>query len=234
MKRFKRKRYNKQNLIIILIVTIILEVIFFINYIGNKLTPKLITITKSYINKYNDNLVQEYIDVENLSDLRMKEIINLVQNKNDEIVAINYNMQSAYSLLGEISKDIRSGMNKENTDKYFKYNKIVSDHLILFYPLGLISNNILLNNLGSKIPVNVNLNSSILTGFKTKVSNYGINNVLIELYLKITLRSDIITPINQDDTVKSYEVLFAASVVTGNVPSFLNGSIEQESLLLNN
>ena len=60
--------------------------------------------------------------------------------------------------------------------------------------------------MGYKVPVKIRLNSSLLTGFSTKVSNYGINNALVELYLNVDIKSMIITPVVSEEIKDNYSV----------------------------
>ena len=99
--------------------------------------------------------------------------------------------------------------------------------MVLRYPIGLASSNILLNNLGYRIPLKLILNSNVLTGIKTKVTNYGLNNALIEVYLRVSFVSNVIY-FNMDEALKSdYEILLASRMVMGRVPDMFNGYLEK-------
>lgn len=223
MKRFKR--HKEINFLWIYILLIIIEVVWSINSLGKLISPKLINIVKNNIVYYDNLLVEEYVDTKELRSNLIDDLISLDKNKEEEIINIDINTAKAYELMGNIVKEL-----KNKTDSYgdvdaYAKNKRCS--MVLRYPIGLASSNILLNNLGYRIPLKLALNSNVLTGIKTKVTNYGLNNALIEVYLKVSFISNVIY-FGLDDSINSdYEILLASRMVMGRVPDMFNGYLEK-------
>lgn len=216
MKAFKSKK--KKNFIGLFLFLIFIETSFFINYIGNNLTSKLVNIIQNDIYLYNDNLIEEYLDTKKLQSTDINNLIELIKKDNNEIIGVNYKTSNAYKIIQDISSNIKSQKN---------------EYVVLKYPVGLSTNNILLSNLGYKVPIKVNLVSSLLTGLKTKVSNYGINNSLVEVYLSISITSNIIYFSLDKSLNNTYEILLGSTLVMGSVPSYLNGEILQNTTSIN-
>ena len=223
MKRFKR--HNEINFLWIYILLIIIEVVWSINSLGKLISPKLINIVKNNIVYYDNLLVEEYVDTKELRSNFIDDLISLDKNKEEEIINIDINTAKAYELMGNIVKEL-----KNKTDSYGDvdaYAKNKRGSMVLRYPIGLASSNILLNNLGYRIPLKLALNSNVLTGIKTKVTNYGLNNALIEVYLKVGFISNVIY-FGLDDSINSdYEILLASRMVMGRVPDMFNGYLEK-------
>ena len=210
---------------------IFIECFYIIIIIGSKITPKLVQIVKNNIKLYSNTLINDYIDVDILSNQKIDSIVNLITNSNGEIIGVDYDMNEAYNLMGIITDSINNGL--KNYSTYDSYSEYVNNNLILKYPIGLASNNIFLNNLGFKVPIKVIINRNILCGLLTKVSNYGINNVVVNIYLKINIFSNVIT--TQIEQIENYyEILLDSSVIMGEVPSYLNGLIESSSPVITN
>lgn len=231
MKRFKTRVYKSYWQLYLIIVVI--ETFYLINILGNRLTPKIINIVKNNVTYYDNLLVEEYLDTKVLSSNLIDEVIELIKNKNEEIVGIDYKIGSSYKISQSISSSLNLAKEKKDYTSYNTYSKNKNGVMILSYPLGLASDNIFLQNLGYKIPVRLELNSNVLTGLKTKVTNYGINNALVELYLKVSFTSNIVYFSLDEKIDSNYEILLAAKMVMGNVPSYLNGYLEQENVLGN-
>ncbi|MDD5836261.1 MAG: sporulation protein YunB [bacterium] len=231
MKRFKTRVYKSYWQLYLIIVVI--ETFYLINILGNRLTPKIINIVKNNVTYYDNLLVEEYLDTKVLSSNLIDEVIELIKNKNEEIVGIDYKIGSSYKISQSISSSLNLAKEKKDYTSYNTYAKNKNGVMILSYPVGLASDNIFLQNLGYKIPVRLELNSNVLTGLKTKVTNYGINNALVELYLKVSFTSNIVYFSLDEKIDSNYEILLAAKMVMGNVPSYLNGYIEQENVLGN-
>ena len=175
MKRFKKPR--DINLLWIYIILILIEVIWSINSIGKLISPKLINIVKNNIVYYDNLLVEEYVDTKELRSNLVDNLITLDKNKNEEIININIDTAKSYELMANIVKELKGKSNNyADVDSYAKNKR---ESMVLRYPIGLASSNILLNNLGYRIPLKLILNSNVLTGIKTKVTNYGLNNALI-------------------------------------------------------
>ena len=223
MKRFKR--HKEINFLWVYILLIIIEVVWSINSLGKLISPKLINIVKNNIVYYDNLLVEEYVDTKELRSNLIDDLISLDKNKEEEIINIDINTAKAYELMGNIVKEL-----KNKTDSYGDvdaYAKNKRGSMVLRYPIGLASSNILLNNLGYRIPLKLALNSNVLTGIKTKVTNYGLNNALIEVYLKVSFISNVIY-FGLDDSINSdYEILLASRMVMGRVPDMFNGYLEK-------
>ena len=119
--------------------------------------------------------------------------------------------------------------NLKNSNSTYRdiYGKNKKNYIVLRYPIGLISNNILINNLGYRIPIRLELNSNILTGIKSKVTNYGFNNALIEVYLRVKFTSNVVYFSLDDRVDNEYEILLASKMIMGRVPEMFNGYLEK-------
>lgn len=223
MKKFKSRK--KVNFLWIYIILILFEVIWSINSLGKLISPKLINIVKNNIVYYDNLLVEEYLDTQELRSNLIDDLISLDKNKNEEIMNININTAKSYELMSSIVKELKSKSNNYvDVDSYAKNKR---GQMVLRYPIGLASSNILLNNLGYRIPLKLVLNSNVLTGIKTKVTNYGLNNALIEVYLKVSFVSNVIY-FSLDEAVNSdYEILLASRMIMGRVPDMFNGYLEK-------
>lgn len=223
MKKFKSRK--KVNFLWIYIILILFEVIWSINSLGKLISPKLINIVKNNIVYYDNLLVEEYLDTQELRSNLIDDLISLDKNKNEEIMNININTAKSYELMSSIVKELKSKSNNYgDVDSYAKNKR---GQMVLRYPIGLASSNILLNNLGYRIPLKLVLNSNVLTGIKTKVTNYGLNNALIEVYLKVSFVSNVIY-FSLDEVVNSdYEILLASRMIMGRVPDMFNGYLEK-------
>lgn len=223
MRKFKRRKNT--NFLWFYIILILGEVISSINGLGKLISPKLINIVKNNILYYDNLLVEEYVDTKELRGNLVDNLISLDKNSNEEIMNIDINTAKAYELMANIVKELKGKSNNYgDVDSYAK-NKRGS--MVLRYPIGLASSNILLNNLGYRIPLKLVLNSNVLTGIKTKVTNYGLNNALIEVYLKVSFVSNVIY-FSMEEAVKSdYEILLASRMIMGRVPDMFNGYLEK-------
>lgn len=231
MKRFKKNRF-KINKNMVLIVSIFVLTGLFLSYISNNITPKLLDISTYSLDTYNNHLIMNFISNETLSNKELNDLINIVKNKDDEIISVDYDVKKSYLLLQNITNELYEIVSKTTYKDITDHDFDIKDDLVLHYPIGLAFNSIYFNNLGPKVPVKIKFLSSLVTNINTKVSNYGINNVLVEMYVDIEIEDYIVIPFKKESIKKHYNVLLASKVIMGKVPMYLGGTIENSSPML--
>lgn len=239
--RFKTNKFTKpktSTMISLVFLLICFFSYFFLHSFNQSVTPKLLEIASKNIDKFTYNLLNDYHFLAGISDTSFKNLINISKNKEEEIISVGYNMKEAYQIADEIIDRLQN----DYTDlEYGKLNMPYFDEnlssgcngFVLSMPMGVTSNQIFLTNLGPKIPVKIKFVGTILTNLKTRVSDYGINNAMVELYIEVTMTHEIITPVTFQNKTFTYEILLDARIINGSVPSYYGGLLETKSNILN-
>lgn len=233
MRRFRSHRI-KIHFISIIIILIILLTIFLLIQINGRITPKLINIAEKSLETYNNHLIMNFISNDTLEKSNLNDLVVLVKNKDEDVIAIDYNIEKSYDVLKKITNQLYQIVSNTSYKDITDYDYDIKDDLVLYYPIGLASNYAYFNNLGPKIPIKIKFLSSLVTNLKTNVSNYGINNVLVEISVDIDIVDDIVIPFKDEKVLKHYNVLLSSKVVMGKVPMYLGGNIENSSPILQN
>lgn len=203
-----------------------------INTIGKKSTNNIIYTSKSIINTLNTNVVNNNIKSEIFKKYKIDDLID-ISYRDNKINNVNYNLERAYDVLIEVKNNIINSISND-MNKYYNYKfEISNNNIVVEIPFYNYTNNIFLVNLGPKVIVNLSMVRLIDGSVKTRVKTYGINSLLIELYLDFTITSDIVIPYSKEGRVENnYEVLLSSKVVEGEVPSMYNGVYESRSSLI--
>ena len=213
LKKIKRFYYYVITIILIFFcVSILLN-----NYVKG-FNSKISKVTKIYFKKeiYNSlNSISKEALSPNIDDLFI-----IYKNNEGEILYVDYNMHNTYQLLDKITRKI-----KDNLEK----NEYPNDGIVLKLPLFIESNNALISNLGPKITIKINYIDSILTNVYSKITNYGLNNALIEAYVKITINGKIMTPVSNYEEKIDYDMLISSRVINGRIPLYYGGYITTSS-----
>ncbi len=234
--KLKRKINIKlYNFLLVIIVTVILLSFLFIHYYNKRISNKIISIAQIKINEYSNDIIMDSFNKQILDEHEINNIIKISKNKSDEIIAVDFDLKKAYLVSMNVSKNIRDSLNnleKQNLKEEFLdyYQK---DGFVLLLPIGLASKNIYFSNLGPRIPVRIKFVGNLTTGLQTKIKEYGVNNSLIEVYLKVSLNEEIIVPYSSKKINNSCEILLSSQVIEGIVPSIYNGLLEKNSSLIN-
>lgn len=218
-------------------IGIILAAIFFLTFVyfkkfSNEVTPKLIHIAKLSINKYIYHTTSDFklLALEkNYSDKFLK----VLENQDGEIISVDYDMPKIYQLAENLTNSLETNIiNAQELNIYAanqKELKNVSQGLLLSLPIGVVSNSVFLANLGPRIPVLIRFINSVFSNVKTRVTNYGINNALMEIYLEVTINYEILTPVTMKEEQIKYELLLDSKVIQGQVPSLYGNVLESRS-----
>ncbi len=240
MKKLKLRKNKLRNTIITYFIVffclITLTLILFNNY-GKRINNDVIELTNQKLNTIIYRIFNELITKDILNNEKIDDLLVLNKNRDEEIISVNYNLEKTYALLNNISKVIIKGIDDlENgkIDMDFKddYLKSKKNHLILEVPLFLNSKNIFVNSIGPRFPVVISFNESVLTNIKTKVTNYGFNNALLEIYVTVEMQKLIITPVAKDEDKFYYDILIGAIVVNGRVPFVYGDEYIESSAIL--
>lgn len=224
--RFKSKvkiKRKKSNIILLIIVLILIITFFMLKKFSDVVTPKVVILSKQKANEVVYNVITNNVNRYVLDDSKLLEdIIMVTKNNDEEILMADFNLENAYLLIRNITKSIDDNIKLNNED----------DGIYFEVPIGYYLNSSFLSNLGPRIPVKINFTGNILSNLKTKITNYGMNNALVELYANIVIVEEIITPVTNKIIKIDYDVLLASKLINGRVPSFYGGSLEKESSII--
>ena len=233
MKRFKtKKKYIISKAVICCLALIFFFTFTFCNYYARKSNKKIREIAKIELDEFMENFLSTEIGYGLLNSGSLKNILIIKLNNENEILYANFDLNKAYYVLETVTNQLNTLIvDLENGNYSVNKKNVIStpSGLALKLPLGIASSNYVFMSLGPKIYVPVNFVGSILTNIKSKITDYGLNNALVELYVTIKINTDIITPFYKDAGSIDYDVLISSTVVNGRVPQIYGGVIERQS-----
>ena len=172
MKRFfickKNNNYRSWKAVI---VGIIIATFLWIGFFSKRLSDKMIAEAKIESDRHIYNMLSNIIN-NCIKNKNQKNYLITTKNKDNEILLTEFNLKEVYNLLGEVNKEL---------------NKKVDYNYIFFVPSFMSSKKFLINSWGSKIPVKTAIIKSIYSNIKTKVTDYGLNNALVEIYIIVRM-----------------------------------------------
>ncbi len=206
-----------------ILIIIILGIIFSLNYIGNHITPIIENYAEKQAKKVAINIIIQAAD----PNLLKIDNLELFKETKD---GIEYNTVILSKLLERISKNVRlylkkieegkiDGLDITNLDTNVNKSKL-KNGIVYEVPMGVIFNNGLLANLGPKIPVKLNLVGDITTDIKTSVKEYGINNAVIQISVKVSVTEQVVIPFSKKEITIETDIPIALRLIKGEVPSY--------------
>lgn len=205
--RLKRKYY----ILITFLISLFLFVIIFSLY-SKKLNPKL----NDYIDfLVKDEIYKKVIKSNNfITNEEINDILYIDKNNSNEIVYLDYDIDKTYKLLNKYIDSLKKDNSKSK---------------ILTVPFFIASDNIIISSLGPKIKFKYEIIDNVKGKIKTKVTDFGVNNALVEMYFELEIGYLVVIPMNKKESVLKTEILISSKVINGKVPTFYGKNIFKES-----
>ena len=202
MKKIKLKKQKKHNynLLILIIILVLTSVILVFKYINAKIMPVFLEYAEYQASKIATYVISKAVNEEVSQNLDVEDLFISSKDKDGNIKSIDFNPITINKIsnmikanIFEYLEDLENG-NIEKIKNTMLFSSRVNEGIIFEIPTGIIFNNILLSNIGPKVPVKLNMVGDILTDIETKVTDYGINNVVIEVVVKVEVYEQVILP----------------------------------------
>ncbi len=209
--------------------------ILLINYFRHKLGTGLIKCAEDEVEKLTtivmNNCINKYINNNNIDN----NLLNIKRKNNNEIELISYNTKNVNIMNTTITKmleDDMSYMIKGDFDKIDLNLKNISedyytklnDGVIFYISTGSATGNSLLANIGPKIPLNLSLVENVSSNINTKITEYGINNAMIEIFITLKATTTINMPFMSKKITIKNNIPITTEIIQGDIPNYYLGN----------
>jgi sporulation protein YunB len=236
----KRRRIDKINAVIVVIILLFLSIIMTLYFINKKLSPLLLDYAELETAKLANLIINQAVSKEIVNNIDIDKLFSMIQNKEGEIQTIDFNPIIVNNVLNAATTAVQNNLKaleqgnidlielNDGTLANYDKNKLKKG-IIFEIPLGVVTSNAFLSNLGPRVPVKLNLIGSVASNVDTKISEYGINNALIEVFIKIDVTEKINLPLSSKNTTVSSNIPVAMKIMQGKIPSYYSDGMSQSS-----
>ena len=234
----KKHIISKKNIFIFTLILIFISLVFIINFIGNKITPGVVSYAETELEKFTTRIINSVISTE-IKDISLEELFIITKDNNDYIKTIDYNPIVVNGVLSNITTKVdRLLRNVENGENLFELSNDVLENydieklkkgIIFEMAITTIFDNPLLSNLGPRISVRIFMLGSTSSNINTKITNYGINNALIETSIVIDLKLQIVLPYKTEKVSFQNSIPISLKLIQGIVPNYYFNGIDKNS-----
>ena len=202
---------------------------FFLKYIDKR----LVKVLKPYINveveRITNNIVTRTITNMDLSS-DMDKYIDIKRNEG-KIDNISYHTSYINKISNDVTKNVLDTLkNIDNgvLDDYFisdrvktgKFNK-VKGGIFCEVSLGSIRNSIILSNISPSIPIRLYFLGQVNSEIKVKSTSYGVNNIMIEVFLIVTVKEIVSMPVSSLRKNIIIKEPLSIEIIPGEVPHYI-------------
>lgn len=233
----KRKPLKKSSKIILFIFLIILFIVLSFFYINKKTTPILMKYAEVEISKLSNLIITRTISKQMTGELNLDNLFIIDKGINGEINTIDFDPKLVNKVLANCTSAVQVNLQyveQGRLDLVDIPELLTSDYqtkngIIYYIPSGVVFNNSVLSNLGPKIPVRLNPVGNIEGNIHTKITDYGINNALIEVFVTIKIDEQIILPFSSKIIKVETDIPVAIKIINGKVPESYFGMADKSS-----
>ena len=228
------KKNIKFNIFITVIIICFFISLFVLNIFSNTVLPVFMDYTVSKMKNASTTLINNAISSELANLKSIDEMIIVTKGSDNEIQMIDFNPSIVNSVLTSVTNNLLSNLKKISIDTTLFDSNInkYSNGIVYEVPLGVVSNNIFLSNLGPKIPVKLNMLGDVSTNINTEIKEYGINNALVKISIDVSLNEKIVIPFISKTVNVSESVPISLKLIQGNIPIYYGNGFSRNSNIL--
>ena len=239
----KRKRnLKKSNLLIVTFIFVLIGVTSFLNVINKHFTPILLETAELEIGKFSTIVINKAIAQVLEDKINTDELFYTQINNAGEIQTIDFNPIIVNQVLNVATSVVQNNLKlleEGNLDTIGIYDMDLPENriedlkkgIITKIPMGVITKNSILSNLGPEIPIRLHYIGDVNSNITTKITQYGINNALVEIGVKLQMTAQIILPFVTEKMTLECDIPLAIKMIQGNVPNYYGSGLVKDSSL---
>ncbi len=231
---YKKNNFNVIRKLTLISLSLLISVTICFHMSAKLLYPTFLNYAKMQTNKLSTALVNKAIQSTILNDLKQDEIIKVNYQDNGIASSVEFNTYTINKITMKAASSVYSNLKyiEEGNIEQIEYDKLgleldnslLSKGIIYEIPYGMAFHNGLLANFGPKLPVRFTILGEILSFIESRVSQYGINNALIEVVATLTIKMLVVIPLATTTSETNYEIPIAIKVIAGMVPTYFQGN----------
>ena len=226
--RLKRNlliKLTKKDTILIVAFLVLLIVSLIFKYINTKIVPPLEVYAENEVKKISSLIISDAVESISFSEEETMSFFNTLTNKSDEVISVDFNTAKINKSLVKLNKAVYKDLKLFENGRYkLEDTEIETENLIYKIPLGYITGNYTLSNIGPKVPLKAKVIGSVVSNIKTEVSSYGINNSLLKVYIDVTVNMRFMLPLISKDVLVNNSIPLVVKIIQGKIPNVYGGS----------
>ena len=229
----------KKNIFIATLLLCVIITIIVLKIISIRVSPILMNYAELETKKLSSIVINRAVNKQLANGMNIDEMFNIIKNDNGEIATIDFNPAIVNKVLNTTTNVVLinlKAIEEGNIDFIELPDILISNDkdklkngIIYEIPLGTITNSGFLSNFGPKIPIKLNIIGSVESNVKTNIKEYGINNALVEIYIRISVTEQINVPFISKRVTVTSDIPVALKVIQGSVPKYYGGTLSKQS-----
>lgn len=217
MKPKKRKTHWLRNRFLLITAILFGLFVLWIRSLNDYMEPRLQAIAKQNVIFAINNITQAV-----LADMEYdpSSLIHVTTLPDGTISSIEYDSYRLNQILYTSLNTIDESLNHDGEVKGYPDGEEIYfiNGAVYECPIGLLTKIPFLANWGPRLPIRLKLLNDVTGEIKVDSTPYGINNTMVKAYMKISVKTQIITILSTSELESSTEIPIIVQIVNGKVP----------------
>ncbi|WP_230474393.1 sporulation protein YunB [Calidifontibacillus erzurumensis] len=230
-RRFPRRGPLPLRTVIIITLVIFLLFTFQGLWIINKgIQPTLMNIAVTRAHQFGTLAINEALRKKiSESEAQIDDLVIIEKSEDGRVATVGWNSVVMRNFLWEATQTVQNYLNAIEKGEIPPSSALADEiesfkggGIIAEIPLGQTTGNVFLANLGPVIPVRFSMVGDVNADIIKQVTEHGINNVLIELFIHVTVNMQVIIPFESSTVTVTTDIPIDIRNIQGEVPYFYN------------
>lgn len=227
---------NKIKILFFILISTTIISVFLLSILGKRLSPILARYVNVEAKRFASNIINTSVN-DTIEEKITDDLFNLSKTEDGKIEILDYNTKKVNSILSSINTKIQKKLlNLEDGQIAnmpisfgFKVEKILKNGIVCKVPMGSLRKNSLFVNVGPSIPIKMVFIGQVESSLNTKIREYGINYLVVEINVNVVVEEQIIMPAMSKRETLNLEAPLTLKIIQGEIPNYYFGSIEKNS-----
>ncbi len=210
---------------------------FLLHELGKMADP----ILKRYVNVESKRFASNIINssVNEIIEEEMTEELFKLNSNNGKVEILDYNTKKVNHILSKVNKEIHKKLTNLEDGKIkelavasgFKMEKHSNNGVLCKIPIGSLRKNSLFVNIGPSIPIKMSFIGQVESSINTKIKDYGINYLAIEINILVVVEEQVVMPAMSRREKLTIEAPITVKIIQGEIPNYYLPPVEKNSSL---
>lgn len=228
---FKKTRYKGplpfRYVVLISFFLFVLLTLHALWVVDQAIRPTIMAIAHSETQKIAVAAINEAVRTEVVEQTNVEEMVQVEHDGEGQVTSVQFNTEIYNEVLSKATMKVQQYLNlmekgglpgKTITELEAENNE--REGIIHAIPLGRVTNNALLSQLGPLIPIRFTPIGDVTTTLRESIHETGINNTYLRISLDVAVDARIIIPFGTEQALVTTEIPIGIIFISGEVPYY--------------
>lgn len=238
----KRRKMKKRDVLLLTLVISFIGVFMLLQKINSTFSPIIYDVAEMEVKNLSTIVINNAISKVLKDEVITDDLFTTVVSNEGNIQTVDFNPVVVNKLLNTATTIVQKNLKlfeKGDVSSIGSSELGLEDNrleqfgkgIITQIPIGVIMKNTVLSNLGPSIPIRLHFLGDVSSNITTKITQYGINNALVEVGIHLEMSAQIILPLTIKKVDFNYNIPLTIKMIQGKIPNYYSNGITRDSAL---